>query len=398
MQSIIFEQSFSDSKLEYKPWRSLVLIAFLISITRVNLLPDINFPAWLAADGLAFLIALKRQEEFIKTLDRNKLLLSVPLLSLLSSLWSLTPISTAYHAVQFVFVILVAIALFPKFGLFDLLKCIFLYNFIIQFGSLYVYFSGGYWPEGFPGAYLHKNLLGMFSTLQIITAFVLFVNGWNRILCLLSIVLAVLLLILSASGTSLVLSVAIWALFPFARTIQKGMTKTFMTIGSLGILFSLVGFYLVSGVRIEIVDGILNLLGKDSSLTGRSVLWDYAMLAIPKNQWFGIGFLAYWDSPFTTAAGLQNEMQQDLRMFHNVYIEVAVALGFIGAMLFTLTLVQQILRSILYFIERDDYLSAYPFVFLVWIAALSMTENPIYGVLPMQFILATVVISSFASR
>ena len=163
-----------------------------------------------------------------------------------------------------------------------------------------------------------------------------------------------------------------------------------MSIGAIG------AFILINGTPITFVETVLNLLGKDATLTGRSVLWDYAMLAIPQNPFFGIGFLAYWDSPMTTAAGLQYEMQQDLRMFHNVYIEITVALGFVGAALFVLTFIQQIFRAIFYFTQRGTYLSAFPFIFLVWVSMLSMSENPIFGVLPMQFILACVAVTSFA--
>ena len=377
-------------------WQHVILVLFLIAITRINFLPDVNFPAWLLADAAAFLYILKNHHAFLATLNRNKLLFTVPVLALMSSFWSFTPLSTAYHALQFVLLILVACAFFPNFGLLNLLKCIFVYNFMVQFGSLYVYVIGGNWPEGFPGAYLHKNLLGMFSTLQIITGFILFLNGWQRLLCLLSMALAVLLLILSSSGTSLVLTVVIWALFPFARTVQKGMSYTMIVTGLCLSLAAMGGLVWISGSQIEVVDSILALLGKDATLTGRSVLWDYAKLAIPQNPVLGMGFLAYWDSPMTTAAGLQYEMQQELRMFHNVYIEITVALGFVGASLFVATFAQQIYRAILFFVGQQNFLSAFPFVFLVWVSMLSMSENPVFGVLPMQFLLATIVVASFA--
>ncbi|MDB5642322.1 MAG: O-antigen polymerase [Hyphomicrobiales bacterium] len=373
-----------------------LLVLLLICVTRTSVMPDLNFPAWLVADAVAFTILMRRPDVVMATINRNKLLFTLPLLALLSSVWSLTPFSTAYHALQFVLLIFVAMAFFPGWPLKRLLIIVFFYNFILQFASLYVYLVGGFWPEGFPGAYLHKNLLGMNSTLQIITGGVLFLSGWRRWLSAFSVALAFVLLALSASGTSLVLTAAVIALFPTARILQSGQTATAIALGFGVALLSGLAMALMTNVQVDFINSVLGILGKDSTLTGRSILWDFGMLAIPEAPFLGMGFLAYWDSPVTTASMLQFTMQQDLRMFHNVYLEVAVACGLIGLALFVLTMLQQIIRAALYTTRHWNWIACWPLIFLVWAAMLSMTENPIFGVLPLQFILAAGAVASFA--
>lgn len=376
------------------------LVLLLICATRTTLTPDFNFPAWLVSDAIAVLILLRRPGDVLATVNKNKLLFSLPLLALISSIWSLTPFSTAYHALQYAMLILAACAFFPGWPLRRLLIIFFVFSFIMQLASIYVYLKGGFWPEGFPGAYLHKNQLGMNSTFQIITGGVLFLSGWRRWFCAFSVSLAFALLLLSASGTSLLLTVAVLVLFFVARILQRGMVVTAVAAGIGAALVSGIALLLMTDVQVSIVNSVLGMLGKDSTLTGRSVLWDFAMLAIPENPLLGLGFLAYWNSPLTTVSMLQFTMEQDLGMFHNVYLEVTVACGFVGLTLLVLTLLQQIMRATIYAVRHRDWVSCWPVIFFVWVSMLSTSEQPIFGVLPLQFVFAAigVVISPGAKR
>ena len=372
-------------------------VVFLICITRITLMPDINALAWLLADGLAFLAILADSRTFLATMNRNKLLLAVPVMAILSGLWSLTPTASSYHGVQFLLSFLVAFVFFPKFTPRRLLVIIFVYGVFLQLCSIYVYVKGGYWHDGFPGVFQHKNLMGMFSTLQIFTALTLFLAGWRRKLCFLSLALAFFFLAKSTSGTSIVLTVVVLAMFPAIRVVQKGMAPTFVMMGLGAVAFSIVALLALLYVNVDPTETVLRLLGKDSTLTGRSTLWDFGMQSIDDNPWLGVGFLAYWNSSESSVAYLNFVIEQVLGMFHNVYVEVAVALGFTGLAVFVTGMAQNIVRALIYLTQVRSPEGSWPFIFLVWVSMLSTAENPIFGNTHLQFILAATAAATYGS-
>jgi exopolysaccharide production protein ExoQ len=181
------------------------------------------------------------------------------------------------------------------------------------------------------------------------------------------------------------------------RTLQRGMHISFIIGGVLTAIIAAVGLSMtLSGHAEDPVNGILRLLGKDDTLTGRSVLWDFGMQSIEDHPILGIGYLAYWVSPATSSAYLTFVIDQQLEMFHNVFVEVTVALGFVGLFFFVTGLAQLIWRSLVYLVQQGTVMSCWPFLFTVWVTMLSMSENPIFGNTPFQFILTAGAAATFA--
>jgi exopolysaccharide production protein ExoQ len=87
------------------------------------------------------------------------------------------------------------------------------------------------------------------------------------------------------------------------------------------------------------MDFVLGLFGKDSTLTGRTYLWEQGWNAVQKSPILGVGYAAYWVQGFAEAERLWNEFYITTRTgfhFHNTYIEALVELGFVGATLVSL--------------------------------------------------------------
>lgn len=83
---------------------------------------------------------------------------------------------------------------------------------------------------------------------------------------------------------------------------------------------------------------LLDSLGKDTSLTGRTFLWDRARAFISENPLFGLGYQAFWVQGHVEAEGLWRYALIESRMgfhFHNLYYAIAVELGLIGVAIFT---------------------------------------------------------------
>ncbi len=97
----------------------------------------------------------------------------------------------------------------------------------------------------------------------------------------------------------------------------------------------------VAGVYLGAVDLILGAFGKDSTLTGRTYLWQQGIQAAARNPIFGVGYQAFWVQGFSEPERLWQEFFIGSRAgfhFHNTFIETTVETGFIGVFLLCMVL------------------------------------------------------------
>ena len=96
-------------------------------------------------------------------------------------------------------------------------------------------------------------------------------------------------------------------------------------------------------LNLGLMDFILGIFGKDSTLTGRTYLWEQGWNAAQKSPILGVGYAAYWVQGFAEAERLWNEFYITTRTgfhFHNTYIEALVELGFVGVALISLIMLR----------------------------------------------------------
>lgn len=89
----------------------------------------------------------------------------------------------------------------------------------------------------------------------------------------------------------------------------------------------------------SIVNDFLEMVGKDSTLTGRTGIWTNGRLAAEENPIFGVGMESFWQRDVGSAQTiLENDHKPfGIRFsFHNSYLEVRVHLGYVGYALFWL--------------------------------------------------------------
>ncbi|TIQ90781.1 MAG: O-antigen ligase family protein, partial [Mesorhizobium sp.] len=104
------------------------------------------------------------------------------------------------------------------------------------------------------------------------------------------------------------------------------------------------GLVVVTAVAFAgLLDFVLGTFGKDSTLTGRTYLWEQGWEAAQQAPILGVGYAAYWVQGFAEAERLWNEFYITTRSgfhFHNTYIEALVELGYVGATLISLIIVR----------------------------------------------------------
>ncbi len=145
------------------------------------------------------------------------------------------------------------------------------------------------------GIYSHKNVLGSMASLQILCAACLFLRGWNRLLTAVGFGLALALLVATHSATALV--AAMVGLAPLAAIFawRQGKHVTGFCLG-LVIALAGIGIVVLAARGADISASLLSDLGKDRTLTGRTILWQFGLDQFWREPLIGVGYRAYWDS------------------------------------------------------------------------------------------------------
>jgi exopolysaccharide production protein ExoQ len=286
----------------------------------------------------------------------------------LSIFWSVVPSVTARAAIQYMTHIICALIAVRTLDIRTLIRgaiagtsIVLLYSVLFGFYALDA-IDGTY---SFVGAFDSKNQLGFYASLGIYFAFAaVFILGERRIWLVGAGVvglLAAYCLLASQSATSVLVTGLVVMLCIGMRVIlflsPRQRKKLFATAAISGIVLAVAGVYLGA------VDLVLGAFGKDSTLTGRTYLWQQGIAAAALHPFFGVGYGAYWVQGFSEPERLWEEFFIGSRAgfhFHNTYIETAVELGLIGVFLIAMTLLRTLaghLRHVLDdFHNKDSYL------------------------------------------
>lgn len=193
----------------------------------------------------------------------------------------------------------------------------------------------------FVGAFGSKNQLGFVASLGIYFCIVFLVflrrGRLSLFLTVPIVVLSAYLLVVAHSATSTASIPAVLllvALLAMTKMLSLRYRRVIFLVGACG----LVAVALVA-VNAGLLDFVLGIFGKDSTLTGRTYLWGQGWEAAQRSPILGVGYAGYWVQGFAEAERLWNEFYITTRTgfhFHNTYIEALVELGFVGATLISL--------------------------------------------------------------
>jgi len=166
-------------------------------------------------------------------------------------------------------------------------------------------------------------------------------RGWHRWAWMASAALMLYALKLTNAltpGLAAGLGLAAGALAWFEGSRRPGWRA--LRIGSFGLAVAAAGA--VAAVEWS---GVTRLLGRDPTLTRRTELWDLLIPEIAQRPWFGHGFMAFWRHP-TAAATVRANYPIEPFHAHNGWVELALHLGLVGAVLLTVALVVALVRAV----------------------------------------------------
>lgn len=256
----------------------------------------------------------------------------------------------------------VFVFIFPEYGIYDMSK----YGIVLR------------------GIFTHKNTLGRIAAL-IAGFFLLFTlpaTRWHWKAWLL-VILAAVLVFYSRSVGALVTFAVLVILYPFYKTLRwdSALNGVFYS-GALALAMG------VSAVVINNLDAFFGILGRDATLTGRTGLWEAVVYMIMKRPLLGYGYSGFWlgeGSAPNRQVWLMAGWQPNHA--HNGFLDLGLALGGIGIILFLTTYFVAFMRAIKLASVGRTVRNYWPLMYLVFMAVTNLVEvsilkpNDVYWIL-----------------
>jgi O-antigen ligase len=229
------------------------------------------------------------------------------------------------------------------------------------------------------GILLHKQYLGR---MMAIGAVFFLLNALNnhkfRWIMWAGCSLAVALVFLSRSKTSLALSLLALLLLPFLKILKQNYKLAVALLMILLLLCGGLAVLVFSNLETIIVD----MLGKDMTLNNRVPLWTLCLEKALERPWLGYGYAGFWPSEagfyvFTYSWASDQKEFTDYSQFHshNGFLEIFLQLGFLGLSLLILSLLsvfQRVVKSMLLTKTLESFCI---FEYIILMLLFNYTEN-----------------------
>ena len=178
------------------------------------------------------------------------------------------------------------------------------------------------------GLWYEKNQMGIVMVAGAVAAAAcLASDDPRRLLPAVTLATTTLLVLATQSKTSLLcLGVGLGAIAGLSLMRRGGPAFAVVAVW-LGVILGAIGGWLI----LTDTAAVLEALGKDPSLTGRTDIWDSLMRRVEERPWTGYGYNAFWGRESVPAAFVREETGWRVPSAHNGWIDLLVQLGWPGA-------------------------------------------------------------------
>jgi exopolysaccharide production protein ExoQ len=179
----------------------------------------------------------------------------------------------------------------------------------------------------YQGYFEGKNYLGECAAVAFLLSFhEMLCSGWRRALGIIVIAIATVLIFLSDSKTALGLII----ISPFLAKLTLTCRKITRSSPAIILLTIPVFCTILSTVfHVDLMDRMAYMLYHDSTLTGRTIIWEFAQYEIGRRPLLGWGYQSFWlvpNSPSAEAPGWVKLMPNA----HNGYYDTTLEMGYVG--------------------------------------------------------------------
>lgn len=376
--------------------RSFVVFVFLLASTGalIPLLSQQNDVAsgvsggvlvtqiiWLAVYVITFCLIAVRWRQFIGVVTRDKLLLLLVAVALISVLWSVAPEVTLRRGIALVGTTAIGAYLATRYTIGGQLRLLAWALGIAALASLafglllpsYGISSDPLLQGDWQGIYNHKNALGSDMSLGAIVFLILATSSRNnRWIAWGGFVLALSLMVLSNSKTALVVFLAFLILWPVYRSLRWRYT--------LMVPFLIFAALLVGSIAAGLwsnADFLLGSIGRDTTLTGRTQLWSLVLDKVGERPWLGYGYSAFWRGLEGDSSYIWLMTGSEVPAADNGFLDLWLDLGLLGLMVFVIGFSAAFLRAMAWARVRGTAEGIWPCAFLTFMLLYSISESVI---------------------
>jgi O-antigen ligase len=279
-----------------------------------------------------------------RQLCRNALIFSVLGWALLSVLWSDNPSTSAVNGLRMTINLALVVYLFERYSGNDIQKLVMLVGSIAAAGSIFLVFvlpqyglqsRGVYALGAWEGIFGQKNICGLEMLILLLPAFFVKLTATYARLMRGGYIATVLLIIAMTRSAGAWIVSGICLAFVALLKLTTRMAKKDAVI----VLIAIAGSAIVVGaVLMANYDTLMFALGKDPTMTGRTILWAALARSILRHPFLGYGYMAFWQGIVT---GPSRSLALQLHWLgladsESGILEMWLELGIVGVLLYVL--------------------------------------------------------------
>lgn len=305
---------------------------------------------WLPIYALAFAGLIWKAKEIAQVCLRLPFLMVLLAVCALSFIWSIDPGLSMRRSFAILMTTVAGLYIGTRYSWQTLLRALAITWLIVAVVSAFTAIlvpSFGRMQDVHEGAwqglYFEKNQLGgHMARAAIFAGFLAIMDRKFRWLWAGLLMLSAALVLLSTSKSSLlglgvglgILALGVW--------MKQGLRTGLVTLW-VGVLVGGVS----AAVLVLAPELVFELLGRDATLTGRTDIWIVLAENIQQKPLLGYGYGAFWAPDSVEGNWVREALQWDAPTAHNGWLEVTVALGFVGLAFLVLDFLMTIGRAIL---------------------------------------------------
>lgn len=342
----------------------------------------LNAVIWLLCYGYIFMRMAMSLSQLTEALERNWILLLYPALATSSVLWSDLPAETLRFSLQLCVTVLIAIFFGSRFSIRQIYRIFFmvmLLAMIVSVMNLTSAITPAYDTRNlFQGIFNSKNALGHRTVLFTVTcAFGILIlpdlRPRFRLACVVGLGCVMVLLMVAGSATGILFSFAATGIGLMLWFVLRWRSAwAFLAAAAMAAL----GLFLIASLftRLDPLSFLLGLVGRDATLTGRTILWDFGWQQYLAHPWLGFGAAGFWDNPSFASdiIALRSRYGEGVVGFHNLIIELLVSLGPMGVITHCAMTFAALFRTFWHARYRADPYAAWAFALILAIFGMSM--------------------------
>jgi len=331
---------------------------------------------WAVIYLITFFLLLTHWQQVIRVVFLDKFLWLLLGLAFASIIWSEAPVVTLRRCSALLGSTAFGVYLAFRYSRQELLKLLLWALGSCAFLSIVFAFllpSYGIHPKTYialRGVYENKNILGCFMALAAITWLLYFFSQkGGRVVGFAFCVISIALLLLSKSITALIVFFVLLILLVYylAHYYSIWALRTFIILAA-GSLF----VWLFNHLEI-----VLTFLGRDATLTGRTLIWQEVWRMILQHPWLGYGYSAFWLGWNGPSSYVWNTLPSKVASAHSGFLDLWLQLGLVGVCIFSLSFFNNLFKAHALLWEKKSLNEMFPLLFLLFILIYNISESAI---------------------